>query len=190
MDNPEVLIAIFGVLGAIAAGILTFFTARADRRSKDAEKNVEKAYEALVAEKDRSLQREKLTTEATQKLIDNLTRELERQASARETADKTHSAQITRFENLVTDLTTKVGGLESENEALRQQVTMMENTYEEEAKRWVIDRQELVDALAVAERCYREAQAEIGLLRKRILSLEKARDDGNALKVAEEPLPE
>ncbi len=215
MDNPEVLIVIFGGLFSIATTIIGFFTVRADRRSKQAVKRAEQAHEDLADEKELALQREKLNADANQALIDNLTRELERQAKARETQDLAHSAQITRFDGLVTDLTTKVGGLEAEKETLNQRIDGMVRLYKDESEQWGserdkmtkrIDTQEtqikgLVDhnisLLRELEAVKQQAEeltqerenllAEIERQDARILVLETARSDGDVPQVTGEP---
>ena len=194
MENPEVLIAL---ITAIGGGILTFFTARADRRSRVAEKKAQTAREELQVEKDRALQREEIAARSTQALIDNLTRELARQAKARETEDKAHRTQIAVMEDSFKSLERRLNEVVAENQQLKEQITGMERLYEDEtqqwrnlAERWATERRDLLDQLELAIRKHEDALTTINLLEGRILLLESARDDGNTAIIAGESITE
>lgn len=187
MDATQVIITLITI---VAGGILTYFTSQANRRAQDAKDAAKTAREELQAEKENALRREELAARATQTLIENLQLEVQRQATARENEEKAHTAQVGRMEETIKSYGVEIGNLRADNAQLRQQIAMMDQSYQEESERWGIERQDMVDEIeaknariAALETGSRALQLEVSKLADCYEALQVAMtgrsDDGN-----------
>lgn len=166
--SPEVL----GFLGAIVAGIFGVLQFRAERRANRADKRADALEKANTAANERASELEttlndriKKINEASDALIANLHQEIERLQTRQTNEEKAHAAQITRMEETIKGLGRSLGALRAENQqlhkqvindrlnyeqkidALESQIQAMQKMYQEEAQRWGIERQDMLDEI-------------------------------------------